>query len=82
MSIRRHQYQMDMVGHQAVRQYANLVTIRVFAQMREVLTIIGAREKDLNAPIRPLGNMVRNAGKYVTGTAWHTSTLVQRQAAR
>lgn len=82
MSIRRYQYQMDMVGHQAVRQYANLVTIRVFAQMREVLTIIGVREKDLNAPIRPLGNMVWNAGKYVTGTAWHTSTLVQRQGAR
>ena len=62
-----HGNQVNMVGHQTIGQYFNLMLVGVFLQPRQINEAILVTEENRLAPIATLSYVVGKPGKHGSG---------------
>lgn len=67
-----------MVGHQAIRRDAKPVSLRAFAQKREVHAAVIVREEDVLPIIPPLRHVMRHPGDHHTRLPCHSRSTIAR----
>ena len=63
--------EVDVVGHEAVGEYFDLVFLAVFQQPRQVGRAIVVSEEDVFSTIPALRDVVWHSRKYRSGKSWH-----------
>ncbi len=60
----RNNYQVNMVGHEAIGEHFNLVFVAVLFEPRQVRSAVLICEKNVFTPITALGNVMWKVSKY------------------
>jgi hypothetical protein len=67
----RNQYQVDVIGHQAVTEDVHTRQPRIADQEVEIETVVAGREEDRLAVVTALGDVMRHVGDHDTRTPGH-----------
>ena len=70
--------QVDMIGHQAIGQYFNLVLFGVVFQPRQIHQAIIIVKEHRLASIATLGDVVRKTCKYGSGQSRHWRSILKK----
>ena len=72
---RRHNDNVDMIGHQAVGENAYVISRAILTHPLEIRTPVRVREENILSPITALGDMVRHAGENGSRKPGHLGRL-------
>lgn len=70
-----HDYQMNMIGHQAVREHVHPMFLSIFCQPFQIGRTIRIRKKHIFTAIATLRNVMRYPGTNDSRHPWHTENL-------
>ncbi|MGA7711212.1 MAG: hypothetical protein WCA81_04870 [Rhizomicrobium sp.] len=75
--VRRHQNEMNMIGHQAVCPHRRACRPATLGKKRFVEGVVVFAKKDLLAPVAPLRHLMRHASRNDSRQPCHAATLAR-----
>ncbi len=74
--VRRHDNEMDVVGHQAIGPHLGAGLVEPFAEQGEIMSVIAVLEEHRQAPRAALGHVMRMFGDDQSRHSRHRRSVV------
>ncbi len=75
--VRRHDNEMDVVGHQAIGPHLGARLAAPFAEQGEIVSVIAVLEEPRQAPRAALGHVMRMFGDDQSRRSWHRRSVAR-----
>ncbi len=75
---RRHENEMDVVGHQAIGPNRRVHLAAPFAEQGEIVLVVAVLEEHRQAPRAALGHVMRVSGDDQSRRSWHRWSVARR----